>query len=218
MISRRTLFLLAAPLLLGLTTAVVFLGSTDWLGKIPGYLIGFLFYWLAWCLLFPRLVLGKARFRSLLSDRVSLLSRTNWPAALLFLIVTAVTLVMYLSRFVHAAWTLVLLAIPCATIDGLCEELLWRGVYVKSFPENPWMGILFPALGFAVWHLSPQLIFPASGGTFLFIISTFFLGLAYGFIAYRTGSAKWTAISHSLNGILALSGMLAPSLITLFHK
>jgi hypothetical protein len=42
------------------------------------------------------------------------------------------------------------------------------------------------------------------------VLSTFFLGLAYGFIAYRTGSARWTAISHSLNSILALSGSSHP--------
>jgi membrane protease YdiL (CAAX protease family) len=47
------------------------------------------------------------------------------------------------------------------------------------------------------------------------VISTFFLGLSYGFIAYRTGSAKWTALSHSLNGILALSGMLAATILKL---
>jgi hypothetical protein len=51
-----------------------------------------------------------------------------------------------------------------------------------------------------------------------FVVSTLFLGLAYGFIAYRTGSARWTAISHSVSGILALSGMLAPSLLTLLSK
>jgi hypothetical protein len=47
------------------------------------------------------------------------------------------------------------------------------------------------------------------------VLSTLFLGLAYGYIAYRTGSAKWTAISHSLSGILALSSYLAPSVLAL---
>lgn len=104
-----------------------------------------------------------------------------------------------------------------ATFNGICEETLWRGLYVRAFPNNPWLAILFPAAGFAVWHLAPLGVFH-EGGVAAFIVSTFFLGLAYGFIAYKTGSAKWTAISHSLNGILALSGMLAPSLLALIER
>jgi len=218
MTKQKRLFLLALPVLLVPSTSAVFLGTTSGLGKAPGYWLGFLFYWLFWCLLVPRLVLGRAGFRSLLSDRTPLFNRQNWLAALLFLVVTAVTLVMYLASFLRASWTLILLAVPCATVNGLCEEMLWRGLYVKSFPGNPWLAILYPCLGFAAWHFAPQIVFPASGGTPPFVLSTFFLGLAYGFIAYRTGSAKWTAVSHSLNGILAVSGMLAPSLLLILQK
>lgn len=41
------------------------------------------------------------------------------------------------------------------------------------------------------------------------------LALLYGCIAYCTGSAKWTALLHSLSGILALSGYLAPGMLAL---
>jgi membrane protease YdiL (CAAX protease family) len=123
---------------------------------------------------------------------------------------------MYGKDFIHAPTALILIAIPTATINGICEELLWRGLYVKTFPNNFWLAILYPAIGFALWHLVPQQIFSA-GNKFTFALSTFFLGLAYGFIAYKTGSAKWTAISHSLNGILALSGMIAPSVLRLLR-
>jgi membrane protease YdiL (CAAX protease family) len=60
-------------------------------------------------------------------------------------------------------------------------------------------------------------VFPAENKP-TFILSTLFLGLAYGYIAYRTGSAFWTAISHSLNGVLALSGMLAPIFLKLTEQ
>jgi hypothetical protein len=99
---------------------------------------------------------------------------------------------------------------------GCCEEILWRGLYVRLFPRNIWMGILYPSLGFALWHFAPQVIFPAEN-VIGFVVSTFFLALPYGFIAYKTGSAKWTAVSHSLSGILALSGYLAPGLLKLIE-
>lgn len=124
---------------------------------------------------------------------------------------------MYAAEFVRAPWVLILLAIPLATIHGFCEEILWRGVYVRVFPQNPRLAILYPSAGFAAWHLVPQTVH-AADNRIGFVVSRFFLALPYGYIAYRTGSAKWTAISRSLSGILALSGHLAPTLLQLLMR
>lgn len=209
--------LLSIPFLLIPSTAFVFASLSKWLGKEKGYLLGFLFYWTIWCLLIPLILLGMQDFLSLFADKVPLFSRSNGLVAVLFAFITLVTLFMYGKDFVRAPLTLILAAIPSATINGICEELLWRGLYVKTFPDNFWMAILFPAIGFALWHFVPQQIL-SQGNKFTFILSTFFLGLAYGFIAYKTGSAKWTAISHSLNGILALGGSFVPSILRLLRK
>lgn len=196
------------------STRVVYQFSAGLLGKEAGYLLGFTFYWLFWCLLVPWFVFRKAGLSSLLTDRKPLFTRENWLAALLWVTVSVVSFFMYGQDFLRAPWALIVLAIPLASLNGFCEEILWRGMYVHLFPRNPWLGILYPAVGFALWHLAPQVIFPVENIPG-FVLSTFFLGLAYGYVAYRTGSAKWTAISHSLSGILALSGYLAPSLIEL---
>ena len=206
--------ILVTPLLLILTTTLVFRYASKIFGREKGYLIGFGFYWLFWCLAIPWLLTGND-FASLLTDGLPLFSRQNWPAAVLWVIVTVVTLVMYGKSFIKAPLTLILLAIPLAMLNGFSEEILWRGMFIRAFPGNPWLGVLYPAAGFALWHLAPQSVFPAENVPG-FILSTFFLGLAYGCIAYSTGSAFWTAISHSLGGILALSGMLVPTLIRSF--
>lgn len=209
--------LLIIPFVLIPTTAFVFRLLSKRLGNEKGYLLGFLFYWIVWCLLVPLILLGKKDFLSIFVDVTPLLSRPNWLVAVLFIFITLITFFMYGKTFITAPWTLILIAIPAATINGICEEILWRGLYAKSFPDNFWLAILFPAIGFALWHLVPLLVF-SEGNKIGFVLSTFFLGLAYGFIAYKTGSAKWTAISHSLNGVLALSGMLAPSILKLFSR
>lgn len=206
--------LIALPFALILTTAFVFNLCSKRLGKEAGYLIGFLFYLMVWCSLVPLLYLGWDGFLSLFVDVTPLFSRPNWPAAVLFILIGFVSLVMYGKSFLRAPLSLISLAIPVATINGICEELLWRGLYVRAFPNNLWLALLFPAIGFALWHFIPLQAF-SEGSKLAFVLSTFFLGLAYGWIAYRTGSAKWTAVSHSLNGILALSGRLAPSILTL---
>ena len=52
-------------------------------------------------------------------------------------------------------------------------------------------------------------------GILPFALSTLFLGLGYGWIAYRTGSVRWVAFSHGLGGILSLGGLIAPSILAL---
>jgi membrane protease YdiL (CAAX protease family) len=77
------------------------------------------------------------------------------------------------------------------------------------------LGVIYPSIGFALWHISPQLVVPAETGEWAFVASTFFLGISYGWISYRTGSIKWNAISHSIGGILDLGGAIAPSILVL---
>ena len=205
---------LVLPLLLLPVMTAVFALSARLLGAEAGYLLGFGFYWLFWCLFVPRWLSGKEEFAAILRDRTPLFNRRNWLAATLWIAVTLIAVLMYAGDFLRAPLTLILLAVPLATINGLCEEILWRGLYVRRFPRSPRLAILVPSLGFALWHLAPQTISPAENVPG-FVLSTFFLALPYGYIAYHTGSAKWTALSHSLSGILALSGVLAPSMMRL---
>jgi hypothetical protein len=84
-----------------------------------------------------------------------------------------------------------------------------------------WAALLPFALFFSAWLVfqgAAKGVGLEAGYLFGFTLSALFLGLAYGFIAYRTGSAKWTAVSHSLSGILALSGYLVPSLLARFFR
>lgn len=211
------LMLIALPIALCLSMAGVFVLCAHWLGAEAGYLLGFVCYWVFWCLLVPSALLGKAGVAALLRGRDRLFSRPNRLAACLWLVVMLTAVFLYTGEFLRAPLSLILVAIPMATINGVCEELLWRGLYVQAFPGNPWLAIGYPAIGFALWHLAPQTIFPAEN-VIGFVISTFFLALPYGYIAWRTGSARWTAIAHSLSGVLALSGYLAPGLLALIES
>ena len=206
-------FALLIPLLLIPSTALVFKVLSQSLGLALGYVLGFLFYWTVWCFLVPLLLLGGHGVLSLFTEGSPLFRRSNWLPALLLVVIVVVTVIMYpLSQLVAAPQRLLIIAIPVAVVNGIGEEVLWRGVYVRAFPRNFTLALIYPSLGFALWHLSPQLILPAEGGVWPFVISTFFLGLSYGLIAYRTGSVRWPAIAHSLGGILSLGGFIAPSI------
>lgn len=214
----RLFFLYSLPILLLASTAVVFTSAAKWLGTELGYVIGFLFYDVFWCLLIPYLVLGKDHFFSVFKEDAPLFRKKNWWLILLLFSTTLGAFAMLLSHNIpDTPLLLILISIPVAIITGTCEEILWRGMYIKVFPRKVLSGWIFPSLGFAIWHFSPQLIYPAqiSGGAVAFVGMTFFLGLCYGLVALKTGSCKWTALSHSINGIFDFGGALAPALYTL---
>jgi membrane protease YdiL (CAAX protease family) len=215
--SRKRL-LIGLPAFLLASTALVFTALARWLGKDLGYVLGFAFYDLVWCILVPLRLLGRTGFLELFSERVPLFSKENWLPATLLVVTTVVAVVMYWDNIANIASTpvaLILIGIPVTIINSTCEEILWRGMYARAFPNRLFSGFIYPSIGFALWHISPQLVMPSEGSMLPFVVSTFFLGLVYGWAAYRTGSVRWTALSHSLNGILTLGVPLSTAIITL---
>ena len=216
--SQKT-FLLILPFLLVLSTALVFTFAAKRLGKELGYLLGFLFYWGVWCFFVPLLILKREGISTLFKEESLLFQKSNWLPAGFLVIILVATVAMYPpTRLVSAPIELLILAVPIAIINGICEELLWRGLYVKAFSGNVVLGVIYPSIGFAFWHISPQLVIPAETGIWPFVLSTFFLGISYGWISFKTGSIKWNAISHSLGGILDLGGAIAPSIMVLLFQ
>ena len=124
----------------------------------------------------------------------------------------------FIPNFASTPIAVIIIGIPIEIINGTCEEILWRGLYVKNFPNKVILGLVYPSIGFAIWHLSPQLVFPSEGGILgiiIFIISTFFLGFCYGWVSYKTRSIKWNALSHIINSILAFGIPISSSLVAL---
>jgi membrane protease YdiL (CAAX protease family) len=209
-------FLISLPILLLLSTAFVFTTLARWLGNELGYVLGFAFYDLFWCITVPLVLLGKDGFLSLFREERPLFRKENW---LPILLVTVPIVVSFFSNFIpNVASTpllVIMIGIPATTINGTCEEILWRGLYVRAFPSKVVLGLICPAIGFAVWHISPQLVFPEEGNILVFVIFTLILGLSYGWTAYKSGSIRWTAVSHSLIGFLAFGMPLSAIIVAL---
>lgn len=77
---------------------------------------------------------------------------------------------------------------------GICEETLFRGFIMQAFGNwgVKW-SIIMPALLFALMHGSVYRFLPI-----------FFLGIVYGWVAWRTNSIISTMIAHSINNGLSL--------------
>ena len=195
-------FLRILPVLLILSTASVFRQAARWFGNDVGYLTGFGFYWI-WCWSVPLILWGKGGIKKVFTSDVSLFRKENWLVTLVLCLTILGAVWMYFIPNLSRVSLWIVLFSPVAILNGTSEEILWRGVYVKAFGNNPIGARIYPALGFAISHISPLQIVPARTGTIPFLFSAFFLGLAFGWVAYKTKSAKWTAITHSLMGLLA---------------
>lgn len=196
----RAVLILTPPVLLASTYAA-FQGFTAALGTKLGYLCGFLFYWIFWCLAVPLWLLGKDGLKHIFRKTNPRFGRPNW-LGLVFLFVPLLLGYGYAfpKAIGQANFTIILLSALIAITNGTLEELLWRGAYLSVFEDNWFLGYVYPSVGFAVWHYAPQSIFPntAPGGNLSLVIVAGLVGLLWGWSAKKTGSIRWATISHIL--------------------
>ena len=201
--------LIAAPWVLLLTTYLAFQGAVALLGPRPGYLAGFLFYWIAWCLAFPLWILGREGVAARFRDRQPRFTSRKWLGLLLLLLPLLLAYGYEFPRVLpQATVPIVLASAAISVVNGVAEELLWRGTYASAFPGSAWWGYLYPALGFAVWHFSPQSVFPnpRPGAAVSLVVAAGIVGLMWGWVVFRTKSVRWTTLSHILFDFSGLGG------------
>src|SRR3954468_3510145 len=122
------------------------------------YNVGFAIYWAGWCVAVPVAVLGPRRaLRVLTSGR----RPTPGETAALLLPVLGGALTEFLPGRRLLDRRVLAMMIGSAVVNATAEELLWRGMFLETFPDDPVRGTLWPLAGFSVWHLAPQVVLPS---------------------------------------------------------
>jgi hypothetical protein len=166
------------------------------LGPRRGHLTGFAVYWAA-CYLLPLGLLGPHRVRALLRHPAGRLPHPRSLAVAALLVPPLGAAGTELAPQLRSADLAVLAtAAGAAVVNATGEELLWRGLFVAAFPEDPVWGWLWPAVGFTAWHLAPQAVLPARRGKAAFVAASALIGTGLGWVAWRTRSLRWTLPSH----------------------
>jgi membrane protease YdiL (CAAX protease family) len=206
--TRRRL-LQIAPAVLVVTMIGVFRSLTSLLGYPLGYLCAFAVYWIGWCGVLPLAVLGPRDLAGLFAEGrhrrpgrdASTIALVAWPIVLPLVFA-------FLPRVAHASAPILMMSAGLGIVTGVAEEVLWRGVYLRLFPDNPWWSAVYPSLAFGVWHAAPLSVLPSRypGGAFAFVAYSTVLGLSYATAARRTRSIRWVAISHCIHDTLGLGG------------
>jgi hypothetical protein len=141
---------------------------------------GFGVYW-ATCATLGVALLGRRRIRPLFRD---CRPRFGRPAALGAALLVWPPAGAIATRFVPEigrATPLMLATIAgVAVANAVLEELLWRGLYITLWPRNPWLGWVWPAVGFGAFHFAPQVIHPSPLGPVWFVAAATVMGLSWG--------------------------------------
>ena len=197
-IDGRRLVALALPVAVPIAMTATFAVASDRLGQRGGYLAGFGLYW-ASCGALSFAILGRSRMRHVVRDARPRLGKPAVLGAALLLWPPAGAIATRLIPDLGGATpAMVATAVSVAAVNAVLEELLWRGVYVTLWPRNPWLGWVWPAIGFGAWHLAPQVIHPSPLGPLAYVAAATALGLSWGWVAWRTGSIRWVTVSHVL--------------------
>ena len=208
----RRLLMLVAPIALILSMLGAFKGLVALLGDPLGYLVAFLAYWIGWCLLLPTLVLGGPRQVLALFDEGKVnFTRLGWKThALLWGPIIFPLAFMFIPRLGRVSLHILLVSILLGLIIGATEEILWRGVYVRLFPDSIMLNTVYPAIMFGLWHLAPQSVRTnaLTGGAASFVLYAVLLGLAYAYYARRAGSIRWCTVAHCIHDILGLGAFV----------
>jgi len=189
---------LSLPVVMPVAMTATFRVAGDRLGPSAGYAAGFGVYW-ATCAAVSVGLLGPARVRSLFADVKPRLGTPALAGAVLLLWppLGAIT-TRFLPEIGQATPAMVATIGAVAVANAVLEELLWRGVFISLWPSNPWLGWVWPAIGFGLWHLAPQVIHPSSMGLAGYVVAATALGLSWGWVAWRSGSLRWVSVSHVL--------------------
>lgn len=198
--------MLAMPIALLFTMLAAFQGFVALHGYPLGYLVAFLIYWIGWCIALPMLVLGGPReIIKLFQEPESRFGDRPWLTLMLLWWPVALPIAFVLPlRLSDLTVSIVVVSILLGIVTGVTEEILWRGVYVKLFPNSIWLKYVYPSVGFALWHIAPQSVRPVSllpphVALVAFVFVSLLLGLSWGYYAQKTGSIRWCTIAHVIN-------------------
>ncbi|GED72893.1 hypothetical protein BRE01_65950 [Brevibacillus reuszeri] len=206
----QKILLILAPTLVVLQI-VFFQLFVHFFGDTWGYLLGYVVYWLVWCIPVPLLFLKQKQSRlwtfptSASKSWVHILS-----ISLISLPVIATFFAVFAPYISLAGWKIALLALLFALINAPLEERLWRGVFPVYFPHSRLFGFLYPTLFFGLWHLAPALAKDSGmdGGILSFVGGALFMGLLWAWYSYRFKTILPTTVAHILTNTFAFTGFL----------
>lgn len=214
----KRISLVIMPVVLTLSTLILFSFLAN-IFSLETAFIGYLFYWGFWGVCFPLWLLGRNTLKALFIDNTTVkrISKCDWvllaipPGLYLFI---AVSFIFFRGlipemdlpeiNLPSSHILLLVFGLMMVLVNGVLEEVTWRGTFISVFPRRKFLGFIYPAVAFSLWHLSPMIgLFRMRGAANIIetIVLGVVLGLCWGRVAWRRKSIKWSVVSHILANI-----------------
>ena len=164
--------------------------------RVAWYL-GLAIYWIIWGAVFPLLIIGKEAIKTLI--------RPQKPDKKILLLVAIPLLGAVAGRLIlggyekESVW-IALLIFSTPFGNGFFEEVLWRGVYVKLFPNHIFLWMIWPSVWFALWHYVPGSV--SSGNPAGLMIGAGVMGLYLSYLAKKRNTVWWGIVVHIVGGFI----------------
>ncbi|NMN98297.1 CPBP family intramembrane glutamic endopeptidase [Antrihabitans stalactiti] len=195
----RRVLTTSIPIAVPLCMHPIFQVTARRFGPARGYQAGFAIYW-ATCWGLAAVVAGPRRLAPLWQVRTTSLPDPKSLAWAALLVPPAGAITTQLVPHVRRAGpSAIVTAVGVGTTNALAEEVLWRGLPVTIYPDDPVLGWLLPAVGFTAWHIIPLQEGGAPRGRWTAILlGAACIGLGNGWIAYKTHSLNDVLVSHAI--------------------
>lgn len=201
----------AAPILC--ITMLLFIPLlTNRIGKTAGFIIGFCIYWFVFCLpisMYCSDGLSKLREIYTLKSNITTVSK-NIFYFLAFVPCIATFFAVFKEVAPIAGFQVLIISLVFALINGTFEEMFWRGIYNKIFNNNIFLAYIFPTLFFGIWHIALYMAHGIlyQGGFASLVGGSIFMGLLWGWVAYKTKSIKVVTVAHIITNFFAFTGLI----------
>lgn len=182
------------------------------IGKTAGYIAGFCIYWFIFCLpvsLYSSNGFGKLREIYSQKSNITPVMR-NIYYVLAFMPCIATFFVVFKEFAPIAGFQVFVIASVFAIINGTFEEMFWRGIFNKIFNNNIFLAYIYPSVFFGIWHIALYLAkgIVYQGGFASLVGGSFFMGLLWGWVAYKTKSIKVVTAVHIITNFFAFTGLI----------
>ena len=179
------------------------------LNSLPAVLFLLIVYWVG-ILSLAMVAAPRATLAALYRTPVN---RRPLELALTWLPVVATFLLVFFPSASRVPLSALAVIAVIAIMNGMVEELFWRGAFQSVFQNNFLLAYIYPSVLFSLWHVAlallPEVRYPH--GPIALIGGASALGLAWGWVVWRTRDLRSVSIAHAMTNFFAFVG---PALLT----
>ncbi len=206
-INRKYILVLASALVFPFTL-VMYSFFPETVNAMTVYVKAMGIYWIY--IISFTLILSKGDVRKLLFFKGGAPSASPlWMKGIPFLPVPGVLFISFLPNVNQISVHKLMVVVFIAVVNGIVEEVYWRGLFLKEFSKSIVFGFWIPSIFFGAWHVSLWFLkgIVYHGGFGALVGGAFIMGLIWSWSSRKLQQIRFGIYAHVLVNIFAFTGL-----------